>query len=503
LFVAAADSFRADTAASALSIATPDGFGELVHPSVWDSGSTWNGKRYWMAATPYHASDATLENPCIYCSDSLDGPWAAPGGLTNPIEATPGGSDYNSDPHLVWPGDGYLYCVWRVVTGGTSETLYYRRSSDGVVWGSKTMMYTALQSVRRLVSPAIEWDGTQWVMYAVDILPSPNTVVRLTAPALTGTWSAPTICTLTVPAGRDPWHLDAKYRAGAWFLLLQEAALDATAGGNLSLCKSSDGLTFTRPTNYVMPRLGNWHDICYRSCLVPKIANGKLAFDLIYSGITAAAQYYLGRSVITAFDKATFDAEPATAIAGAVSNTAPYLIGDNFNRADGAVGTSSGGEAWTASAGTVNVSSNQAVASAAANTRAYLEAGQADGYVEATISGVNGTNQTWLVARFSDANNFWRIGFIANVMYIQKIVAASATTLRTVTNFYPGNLGMPSTARIGLRMSGNNFALIYEGNVAITWTDAFNATATKHGVQMDNTTTRFDNFFARALVNGA
>jgi len=495
------DWYRGDTAAAALSISTYDGGNELTHPSVWDAGAgKWNGYRYWMAATPYDGADSSIENPCIYASDDL-ATWVAPVGITNPIESQPVGG-YNSDPHLVWGLDGYLYCIWRAFEAvEPQENIYFRRSSDGVTWGDKTLMRQSLATAERLMSPAVEWDGSRWVMYAVDILPSPNKIVRLTATALDGVWSAATEVTLAMPAGRDAWHLDAKRASGKWFLLIQDTETDNTAGGNLYLCQSADGLTFTRPDDPVIPRAGNWHHLLYRSALVPKTVAGRVAFDLLYAGV--GADWFLGKSEILVFDKDVFDAEPATAIAGAAASTAPYLLGDDFNRANAAVGTSSGGEAWVSSAGTLSVVDNEAAAALAENTRSYIDAGVADAYVEAKIAAhTGGTAQTWLIGRFVDASNYWRFGFNATAFIAQKLVAGEATNVKTATAFYPGSGGIPSSARLGVRFSGSEITVYYNGRVVFSFTDSANSTGTKFGIQTQNTSTKFDDFFVRSLVGG-
>ena len=54
-------SAAAVSAANYLTLPTPDGSGQMVHPDVIDFGSNnaWNGWRYWMAITPYTNTDAT------------------------------------------------------------------------------------------------------------------------------------------------------------------------------------------------------------------------------------------------------------------------------------------------------------------------------------------------------------------------------------------------------------------------------------------------------------
>ena len=105
------NSATASNAANYLTLPTPDGLGQMVHPDVWDFGTAWNGWRYWLAITPYSNTDATTENPCILVSNDKT-TWSIPSGGSNPIDPAPGGGRYNSDDDL-WYEGGTLYCFWR------------------------------------------------------------------------------------------------------------------------------------------------------------------------------------------------------------------------------------------------------------------------------------------------------------------------------------------------------------------------------------------------------
>jgi hypothetical protein len=489
--------FRGDSAAAGLTTATPDATGELIHPSVHDfgSGNTWNSYRYWMAATPYFGTDSTIENPCIYASNDLT-TWATP--ATNPIDAWPGGSGYNSDTHMVYGNDGYLYCFYREyqpANTGSEERICYRRSSDGVTWGAEVVSLSNNQSVRRLVAPAINWDGVQWVMYAVDIVPATYQVVRCTAASLGGPWTTPQVCSVTAPDGYQLWHLDAKYVQKQWVLLLNYSI---GVAGLLYLHTSRDGLVFARAAEGPIPLAGSFHVQQYRSCLIPKTVDGKTAFDLIYTGTTTDSHYKLGKSSLVQFDYDGYVAEPTRALTGA----APYVVGDGFERTDGVLGNATTGQAWVTGVGAPVIVSGKAAASTAVNTRAYVETNLANGYFEVNMTHTGAATQTWLVFRLSDANNFWRLGFNGGDLKLEKIVAGVATAIVTGTSvwvFYDS----PTSIRVGVRCSGSDLTVTIAGKAAYYSTDAFNNTATKVGIQTQNTASRFDNFFARSLVNGA
>lgn len=200
------------TAASALTIPTYDGSGEAVHPSVYDagSGSTWNGKRYWMAMTPYPGGNDNYENPSILCSD--DGlTWEVPVGLTNPLAPDPGGTSHHSDTELLMDGNT-LYCVYRFNTTGVEERLYETHSTDGVTW-SEAVQILQSDTQHSLLSPSIIKDGSVYKMWVMDAITAPYTIKLYTAPSIAGPWSGPISCSVYrdgtpyTPA-RQLWHLD-------------------------------------------------------------------------------------------------------------------------------------------------------------------------------------------------------------------------------------------------------------------------------------------------------
>ena len=105
-----------------LTITTYDGSGETTHPDVVDFGtSTFGGYRFWMVNTPYPNLDSSFENPSVWAS--TDGQtWVVPAGLTNPLVPDPGGSDFNSDPCMVYDSSlGKLRVYYRQSVGATEK----------------------------------------------------------------------------------------------------------------------------------------------------------------------------------------------------------------------------------------------------------------------------------------------------------------------------------------------------------------------------------------------
>lgn len=232
---------------------TPDGTGSVVHPGVHDFGATkWNGKRFWMAITPYKDSDDQKENPCIL--QSHDGfTWTVPAGLTNPLDPAPGSPDLNSDTELYYDApSGRLYCFWRTVTDGlTTETIYRSYSTDGVTWSAKQVAVTVTSDGVQLLSPAIRKLGSTFFLWTNNR--------RLSASAIDGTFGSGTATTwngqggATIPGSN--WHIGVEVvGTEVWALLNKHTPYKTFAA------RSTDGgLTFTvNPTPVIEPTASGW-----------------------------------------------------------------------------------------------------------------------------------------------------------------------------------------------------------------------------------------------------
>ncbi|MDB7267191.1 hypothetical protein PM741_13080, partial [Enterococcus faecium] len=156
---------------------------ETVHPSLIYVPNGWNGHKYWMAFTPYEGSNNQVENPSIVCSD--DGyNWFVPHGVTNPLVPAPVSvgkavGSYNSDPVLFMDKDNVtMHIVFRecqaYAESQGNERLYIISSSDG--WKTVTTpraMVINKGSITRPVSPSVRWNGKEYLLWYVDIVPTP------------------------------------------------------------------------------------------------------------------------------------------------------------------------------------------------------------------------------------------------------------------------------------------------------------------------------------------
>lgn len=102
----------------------------LVHPCVRYIPEGINGRKWWMAVTPYPNSDSKFEQPILYCGEeNNDCPpkkWNYVG-----IIAERHDSGYNADPNMFY-ADGKLWIVWKEhATENTNRNCIMMRSYDG------------------------------------------------------------------------------------------------------------------------------------------------------------------------------------------------------------------------------------------------------------------------------------------------------------------------------------------------------------------------------------
>jgi hypothetical protein len=277
-----ADGITAANAESPLTTPTYDGSGQGVHPDVLHIPVGWNSKAYWMAFTPFPSGDNQYENPSILAS--ADGQtWVVPDGLTNPIDPdpTPG---FNADTDLILIGST-MWCIYRHHIDNDDVRIVARSSTDGVTWSDEVLLFTT--DVYNDISPAVIWDGSQFVMFAVkdsQITNVVNTITKRTCATINGTWSAAIECDVHI-IGHEVWHVNVILDGTRLWALL------VTADNYLYLGYSDDdGLTWrTGTTEFIARRAGQWDASLYRSAFL----RTAIGFDVWYSGISGST-YRIG-----------------------------------------------------------------------------------------------------------------------------------------------------------------------------------------------------------------
>lgn len=281
--------------------------GQTTHPSVLFFPEGWNGYRYWMAHTPYPAGNDDHEDPNI-CASNDGITWTVPAGLTNPINDADGTPEYNSDVDLKMGPNNTMYLFWRfydTTQVGGEEMLYYTSSTDGVTWAPAIQFRKTSLAAYRLASPSLVFEDNRWTMYAVDLVGSPNRVVRLQSSTADpeSPWSEPEVVNVgTLAAGKEPWHIFMLKFGGRYYGILNDCNLDAPgASGELYFIQSSDGLTFQNGGNGMIPKtVAGEHDQLYRSTMVPAIENGVFGFRVWYTGwLTSGPVWNLYRSFVS------------------------------------------------------------------------------------------------------------------------------------------------------------------------------------------------------------
>jgi hypothetical protein len=259
-------------APSLVQTSTYDGSGELVHPDAVVFPRRWQGRRYWVAGTPYPTGNPAFENPSIY-HGFTSREMSVPAGVTNPL-AMPSAASYLSDPDLLYdPVRDELRLYYRHTTGSSDQILLIT-STNGVQWSSAQLVLTAGRY--SLISPAIVRESaTSWRMWTVNAtaqgcysLPTELALQqRRSADGIT--WSEPELVNLRVPR-RVAWHWDVQYVApkGEYWALVAAYPEGTTCSKTaVFFARSPDGTDWTV---YPTPLLGAGefdplHDLVYRS----------------------------------------------------------------------------------------------------------------------------------------------------------------------------------------------------------------------------------------------
>ncbi|AJI79475.1 hypothetical protein [Corynebacterium singulare] len=270
-----------------LTLPTHEGSGQATHPSVLFFENGWNGWKYWMAMTPYPASDEGAEDPNVVVSN--DGwNWQVPDGLTNPIDDQLGKPNpHNSDTQLVMAPSGEMYLTWRTVDrpNGKTNRIYLVKSTDGVNWSEKEEIWTGEP---QFMSQALIWTGENWRLYGIANHPGvPNRIIFYESVDLK-TWSAPRYPSVDpyLQSNERWWHIDVQRHNGEYLGIVHIVPSDTVQNGNLYLMRSKDGINWKRSDTPIISHKESGYHNLYKSTLVPHGSGESLTFELYYSGFS-------------------------------------------------------------------------------------------------------------------------------------------------------------------------------------------------------------------------
>ena len=194
-----------------LNLETSEGSGQACHPDVAYIPEGFGEEKwtYWMACTPYPYGENYFENPEIFVShDGVN--WAVPRGTANPLVPSPQTrGDHNSDPDILFH-EGELWLFYRETIKSKTPNenrIYVMKGGDGVRWSAPLEILSDTTGTE-LLSPAVVYDGREFLMWTVEIQNGEFKIMRRCSQNGIR-WSAPTSASLTgLQPPRHVWHID-------------------------------------------------------------------------------------------------------------------------------------------------------------------------------------------------------------------------------------------------------------------------------------------------------
>jgi hypothetical protein len=174
------------------------------------------------------------------------------------------------------------------------------------------------------------------------------------------------------------------------------------------------------------------------------------------------------------------------------NNVAGAAAIDDFNRANGPIGISSGGLVWQEFQGPARIVGNKCFGTPGDASFDVLDAGVSVGTISATI-------EPWdeipsLRFRVVDQNNYMNLAFFSDLGFcrLSKMVGGISTDLISGGSFTP-NVGTPIAVQV-IVAAGGVITVKLNGVTTINFTDNTHSTGTKHGFFIVPTLSNIDNF---------
>lgn len=465
----------------------------VTHPCFLYVPQGFGGYKWWCAYTPYPNSDSKYENPCIAVSNDRY-TWAVPDGAPNPLVPHPGGTSYNADTHAFLTPDGKTLGVLYRYRSATVNELRIITTQDGKSWSAPVTIWSGVAGTSDMAAPSIWYNSTtgRWEIHAHNLDGGATWDYRkITSTDLLSGWDqTPVAVVFPARTGRRWWHSHMMRLASGQIIgVAQDNNGTAGNAGDMYLVRSDDGVNF-----YSAP-FDNTQSWYRPSIAVTQDELGKVEMTVIGSQIGIG---YIQVAI------AEIDVQPklaeiqrlgavlavANACAGAV------LHADDFNRADSAagLGTALSGATYTQHSGSdlIGISGNRAYNVTTGNCRATVDLGIQDFSASCVLAGIG--SQGWMLFRFIDTSNFWRVGYNAPTsrLILQSVVAGAVVTQIS-------NLGtvvaVGDIVRVEAR--GDEIHISQNGLHLYTHIDGTHSTGTRIGVNASGATTAyFDSLIA-------
>ncbi|OKP95381.1 hypothetical protein [Paenibacillus sp. P46E] len=291
-----ADFLRSDRNAELpLPIPTYDGSGQSTHPSVIHVPGRWAGFEYWMAHTPYPDTNDDYENPSVVCSqDGVE--WLEP--AQNPIDKptadeTARGA-YMSDNEIILV-NGVLECWYRFTDPDNNiERLYRKKSSDGLTWTAREVVYDLSGTDRAVLSPALIHENGIYRMWYVQ--PNGDIFLAESETGASDSWGEPVPVPLSYRSDTyRPWHISVfKDGPELYYLILNAFEPDSDVYRHVLIGHSKDGTSFgdifllLSPNTRETKRFDSFY--LYRASLV----RAGSVYRLYYSAYSTAGKWRIG-----------------------------------------------------------------------------------------------------------------------------------------------------------------------------------------------------------------
>jgi hypothetical protein len=146
------------------------------------------------------------------------------------------------------------------------------------------------------------------------------------------------------------------------------------------------------------------------------------------------------------------------------------------------------GAVWSVHRGNLALDANGHVTTNE-TSRAVIETLGAD--VEAVVGLNLGSNDTGVILRASDSQNFLRFSLTSTGWFFQKTAGGATTTVSRGTAVLP----LKTDYSVKVTLQGPTITLMIDGVLVKTVTESFNQTATRHGIVSSNTGARSWNSF--------